>query len=308
MAMRLASNAAGEIFAGAAGRLDLQSLKQGLIREQRRLAARRFFSNRLAVSGLAITMFIVVVAIAAPLAHSDGPLLMVMSDRMLPPGGAHLFGTDTFGRDLLSRVLYGTRTSLVVGGSVCALSMGAGLLVGLYSSYYRWLDNILMRICDGLNAIPATLLAIALMAMLGGNIVNVIACMSVVFSPFVARVTRASALSVKEQTYVEAIRAHGARPWRIILMHILPNIIGPVIVQASFIFAGSILAEAMLSFLGVGIPAPAPSWGNIIFEGKAALFNAPWIVVFPGAFSALTVFGLNLLGDGLRDVIDPRTN
>jgi peptide/nickel transport system permease protein len=182
-----------------------------------------------------------------------------------------------------------------------------GLLTGLYAAYYHYLDNVLMRFCDSISAIPATLLAIALMAVLGAGAGNVVISLSIVFTPGVARIARAAALSVKERTYIEAMRAQGAPPTRILWRHIVPNILGPLIVQGSYIFASAIISEAALSFLGVGVPVPEPSWGNILYEGKGVMYTSLWTVIFPGAFTVLAVLGLNLFGDGLRDVLDPHT-
>jgi peptide/nickel transport system permease protein len=285
---------------------DLNKIKRELKREHRRLLVRRFFSNKLAASGALIVIFMVLCALLAPALRPEGPYIMTVSDRLLPPEALHPFGTDSFGRDLMARVLYGARISLLIGFSVSFIALSAGMVIGLYSAYYPSLDNVLMRVCDSFNAIPATLLAIALMAVLGANATNVIISLSVVYVPSIARIARASALSVKERTYIESMRALGARPWRIMWLHIAPNILGPIIVQASFIFANAIITEAALSFLGVGVPVPQPSLGNILYEGKTVLYKASWMVTFPGAFTAVTVLGLNMLGDGLRDLMDPR--
>jgi peptide/nickel transport system permease protein len=268
----------------------------------------KILSKPPAVAGLAILFFVLCCAILAPALCPGGPYKMALSDRLLPPGAAHPFGTDSFGRDLLARVLYGARISLSVGALVSLFTLVLGMAAGLYAAYYPWLDNILMRFCDALNAIPSTLLAIAFMAVLGPGAINVVLSLSVVYTPSIARITRASALSVKERTYIESLRAQGAGPQRIIWFHIVPNILGPVIVQGSFIFANTIITEAALSFLGVGVPAPAPSWGNILYEGKTLIYKAAWMVLFPGVFTALSVLGLHLAGDGLQDIMDPRTS
>lgn len=181
------------------------------------------------------------------------------------------------------------------------------MVIGLYSAYNRYLDHVLMRICDGLMAFPAILLAIAIMAALGPKTVNVIAALSFVMIPTVARVIRSAALVVKEQTYIEALKSQGASGIRIIWVHIAPNTISQLIIQLTYVFAISIIIEASLSFLGVGIPAPDPSWGNIIYEGKAVIYNAWWMTVFPGMFIILAVLALNLFGDGLRDLLDPHS-
>ena len=287
---------------------ELESLKRALRKEQLRLNIRKFAKNKLAVTGALLLVLMLAAALFAPLAAPQGPFEMVVANRLKPPGGEHLFGTDTFGRDLFSRVLYGARISLFIGAGVSLISFAFGLVMGLYAGYYKVMDNIIMRICDGLSAIPPILLAIAFMAVLGPSSLNVTISLAIVYTPGLARIVRSSALSVKEQTYVESMRALGASPTRIIWGHIAPNILGPVIVQASFIFANAIITEAALSFLGVGVPVPNPSWGNILYEGKTVIYNSWWMVVFPGVFTALSVLGLNLFGDGLRDILDPHTN
>jgi peptide/nickel transport system permease protein len=286
----------------------MNTLKNQLQREQRLLVLNKFLSNRLAMTGSAVLLVVIFCAFAAPLICPAGPYAMVVADRLHGPETGHPFGTDSFGRDIMARVFYGARISLSIGAVVSITTLGTGLLIGLHAAYYHSLDNILMRFCDSLSAIPGTLFAIALMAVLGAGIGNVILSLTIAYTPGIARVARAAALSVKERTYIEAMRAQGARNTRIIWLHIVPNILGPIIVQSSFIFASSIIAEAGLSFLGVGVPAPAPSWGNILQEGKSVIFSSIWMIVFPGAFTVLSVLALNLFGDGLRDVMDPNTN
>ena len=286
-----------------------RELRKRLQKEQRRLLLHKFLSNRLAMAGALITLTVVTLALLAGVICPEGPLEMSVFDRLTPPSAdGYLFGTDNLGRSVLARVLYGARISLSIGASVGLLSMILGMVLGLYASYYPALDNVIMRICDGLSAIPSTLLAIALMAMLEPNIGNLIIALTVVSTPRVARVARSSAVVVREQTYIEAMRALGASSTRIIWGHIAPNILSGVVVQSSYIFANAIITEAALSFLGVGVPAPAPSWGNILYDGKAVIHKAWWMIIFPGAFTAVTVLGLNIFGDGLRDVLDPHTN
>lgn len=287
---------------------ELNAIRKKLLKEQRQLLFRKFFHNRLAVIGSLVTFAMLFLAVAAPVLSPQGPLDMVVADRLRAPSAAHLFGTDTFGRDLFTRILYGARVSMTIGFFVGIITMAAGMLLGLLASYYKLLDEILMRICDGLNAIPSTLLAIAFMSALGASIVNVIVSLSIVSIPRMARIARSSAIVVREQTYIEAVAAAGASPLHIIFRHMAPNILSPVIVQASYVFANAIITEAALSFLGVGVPVPEPSWGNILYEGKDVIYNAWWMIVYPAVFTALTVFGLNLLGDGLRDLLDPHTS
>ena len=286
----------------------MENIKKQLMKEHRQLRIRKFCKNRMAVIGMIITLFMTVLALFAPLIATHDPLEMVVIERLKAPSAQHLFGTDTFGRDLFSRVAYGARLSMGVGLSVGVLTMVAGMIIGLYACYYKALDNILMRICDGLKAIPSILRAITMMAVIGPSTKNVIISLTLVSIPGMARIARSNALSIKQQTYIEAMRALGAKPTRIIWGHIAPNVLSPVIVQASYVFATAIITEAALSFLGAGVPAPAPSWGNILYEGKTVIYNSWWMVTFPGVFTALSVLGLNLFGDGLRDFLDPLTS
>ncbi len=284
---------------------EFEELKKRLAKEQRALRIRRFTKNKAAVFGLIVVLLVIVLAILAPVLTSYDPLALDTVNRLKPCSGEHLFGTDTMGRDVFTRVLYGARISLTVGFLVGILSGFLGMVLGLYASTNAAADNIIMRICDGLKAIPSTLLAITLMAVLGADIKNVILALTVVNVPAMARLARGRALVIREQTYIEAMRCLGASKMRIIWRHMAPNIISPIIVQVTFVFASAIITEAALSFLGAGVPAPQPSWGNILNEGKGVIYQAWWMVFFPGVFTALTVLGLNLLGDGVRDFIDP---
>ena len=290
-------------------RRQLSRVRRELLREQRTLNARRFFRNRQAVFGALVVLVMLLLAVLAPVLAPADPLAQSVANRFAKPGEAgYLLGADKLGRDLLSRILYGARVSMTVGLSVGLSSMVFGMIMGLYACYYPTLDKILMRICDGLSAIPSTLLAIALMAVLGSSIYNVITALSIVYIPRMARVSRAAALVVMEQTYIEALRSQGASSFRIIWGHIAPNILSSVVVQASYNFANSIITEAALSFLGVGVPAPQPSWGNILSEGREVITTAWWMIVYPGAATALAVMGTNIFGDGLRDILDPHSN
>jgi len=205
-------------------------------------------------------------------------------------------------------VAHGAQVSMGVGLSVAVLTAVIGMVIGLYAAYYSTLDHILMRVSDALMAFPDILLAIAIMAVLGPQPVNVVIAVTLAKIPVVARIVRSSALVIKEQTYIEAMRAQGASSWRIIWRHILPNTVSPLIVQVTYVFAIAIILEAALSFLGAGVPAPDPSWGNILYDGKIVIYNAWWMTVFPGAFIVMAVLALNLFGDGLRDLLDPHSN
>ena len=278
-----------------------------ILREQRQIRRERFFSSPGLIMGLTVFILIVMAAIIIPAVANVDPNAMAIADRLKGPSLKHPFGTDEFGRDLMIRVLYGARVSLLAGGTVALLSCALGTVIGIYASYFKILDHILMRICEGLIAIPGVLLAIALMAALGASNLNVIIALTIVYTPSVARIVRSSTLVTREQPYVEAAKVQGAGSGRILRKLILPGVISPLTVQASFIFAQAIISEASLSFLGAGIPAPAASWGNILQGSKQVLQKAPWTVIFPGLAVVLCVLSLNLLGDGLRDYLDPRT-
>ena len=267
---------------------------------------RRLWGNHLAVTGFSLVFLVFLAAILAGVLSSYDPLTMVVSDRMKSPSMTHLMGTDNFGRDIFSRVLHGARLSLEVGAAVMLLTVGAGILFGLVSGYSPRLDGPIMRVMDAMMAFPAILFGIAIMAVLGPKTVNVVIALSVVYAPRTVRIVRASVLATKQLDYVEAVRAQAAGHLRILFRHILPNCLSPLVVQATFNFAYAVLAEASLSFVGAGAPPPTPSWGNLLSEGRIYMQNAPWITIFPGLAIALTVLGLNLAGDGLRDVLDPR--
>ena len=242
---------------------NLSQMQQKMLLEQRRIKLRRLGRNRVAVIGTLIVLVMAVIAIAAPLIATHDPYAFVVADRLMPPSAQHLFGTDSMGQDVFSRVIYGTRTSMVVGLCVSLSAGFIGTLLGLYASANKVLDHILMRLCDGLKAIPSILFAICLMTMLGPDIKNVILSLAITSVPNMARIARSEALVVREQTYVEALRSTGASETRILWLHIAPNIISSIIVQMTFLFASSIIQEAALSFLGAGLPAGAPSWGRL---------------------------------------------
>jgi peptide/nickel transport system permease protein len=261
--------------------------------------------RRTTLVGATLMVAMVVIGLGAPLL-AGSPTHMDVAARLTPPNRAHWFGTDDVGRDVFSRVVYGARLSILVGAAVVVFSMVVGVLCGLLAGHYTRLDNPIMRVMDGLMAFPAIVLAIALMASLGPSVLNVVIAIGVVYSPRVARVVRGSVLVVRETAYVEAGRALGASDVTLMGRHILPNCLSPVIVQGSFVFAAAVLTEAALSFLGVGVPPYVPSWGNILSEGRLYIQQAPWLVLYPGAAIMLTIFALNLFGDGLRDLLDPK--
>ena len=273
----------------------------GRWRVGRRLARHRSF-----VVGAGLFALVVAVALGAPVLAPSAPDRMQFRLRFSPPGPGLPFGTDNFGRDLLSRVVYGARLSLEIGFGVMVMSGVAGTLIGATAGYFRQLDDGLMRVMDALMAFPAVLLAIGITAALGPSMGNAMVALSAVYTPRTARIVRASALVVREMEYVQAARATGARHGRVLLYHVLPNCLAPLVVQLTFTFAYAVLTEAILSFLGMGPQPPTPTWGNIIAEGRGYVREAPWIALFPGIAIAVTVLGLNLLGDGLRDALDPR--
>ncbi len=255
--------------------------------------------------GLMLATFLFI-AVFAPYLGTVDPTAIAPAKRTRVPSALFWFGSDMLGRDVYSRVLYGTRISLAVGFSVAILSSVVGLFIGLVSGFTRWVDAIVMRIMDGLMSIPSILLAIALMALTRGDWKNVVVAITAAEVPRVARLVRGVVLTLREQPYVEAAIASGTRTPKIIWKHILPNTLAPIIVQATFICASAMITEAILSFIGAGTPPTIPSWGNIMAEGRALWQVKPHIVFFPALFLSLTVFAVNLLGDGLRDALDPR--
>jgi peptide/nickel transport system permease protein len=267
-----------------------------------RVALRR----KVTLIGALLVALNLVVAVAAPVLARWDPQAMDVRARLSAPSAAHWLGTDDVGRDVWSRVVYGARLSMLVGGSVVILACVLGLVFGLVSGYYPLLDNVLMRVMDGLMAFPGIILAIAMMASLGPSVVNIIIALGVVYVPRVARIVRGSVLVIRETPYVEAARALGVPDASIILRHVLPNCLSPVIVQSTFIFAAAVLGEAALSFLGVGAPPYIPSWGNVLAEGRLYLQQAPWLILFPSAAIMAMILGLNVFGDGLRDLLDPK--
>ena len=264
------------------------------------------FENRTAVVGAIIVFVFFMVALATPVLAPRDPLGLNVLNKLRGPSAANPLGTDQFGRDVLSRVIYGARLSMGVGLSVGIVSVVIGLIIGLCAGFYKRVDSILMRVMDALMAFPSIILAIVLMGILGPSINNIILALTIVFVPRIARIARSSVLVVREEVYVEAARSTGASDKRLMFRHVLPNILSPLITQASYTFALAVLAEAAPSFVGVGPSPEIPSWGNMLSEGQIVVRQAPWITIFPGLAIVLVVFGANLFGDGLRDALDPR--
>ena len=256
--------------------------------------------------GLVLLGMLVLCALLAPSLAPYDPSAMRVSQRLRPPSGLHLFGTDEFGRDIFSRVLYGSRVSMLVGALSVAAACMAGTVLGICAGYFQRLDPWLVRVIDATMAFPDILLAIALIAVLGPSVGNVVAALGIVYTPRVARIVRASTLAIRELPFIEAARATGAQTPRILWLHVLPNVSSPLIVQGTFIFAYAILAEAGLSFLGVGVSPEVPSWGNIISAGQQYSDRADWIMICPGLAIVTAVFSLQMIGDGLRDLLDPK--
>jgi peptide/nickel transport system permease protein len=281
--------------------VDLQLNPRQRYRLLRKLVRHRSFRI-----GFVIIALMVLAALLAPVIAQYDPIAMRIRFRFRPPQAAFPFGTDQFGRDVFSRVVFGARLSLWIGLATALISGVFGAFLGVLSAQYRKFDAILMRVMDALMAVPAILLAIGLTAALGPHTSSVIIALSVTYIPRTARIVRGSALVTRELEFIEAAKVAGASGLRIMLRHLLPNAMGPLLVQSTFVFAYAILAEAALSFLGVGPSPPTPSWGNIISEGRDHSVEAWWIMLFPGIAISLATLGMNLLGDGLRDVLDPR--
>jgi peptide/nickel transport system permease protein len=266
----------------------------------------KLFRRKLVLAGAAILVIVTLLALFAPWITPCGPMAMKISDRMQSPRLAHWFGTDELGRDVFSRVVFGARYSLMIGAAVVLISVTGGVLLGLTAGFFRRLDGPIMRVVDAMMSFPDILLAIALVAVLGASMTNVILALAIVYTPRVARVVRASTLVVRELLFIEAARALGVSTWRILFIHILNNIASPILVQATFIFAYAVLAEAGLSFLGVGVPPELPTWGTMIASGQQFAHQAIWLVVFPGVAIVLSALSLQMVGDGFRDLLDPK--
>ena len=270
--------------------------------------------------GGAVLLVLLLVALIAPFLGTVDPTLFDAASRDLLPGQAgeittlegetvkhsFLMGSDSFGRDIYSRVVYGTRVSLIVGVATALLALAFGIVLGLSAGYLRWLDGILMRVMDGIMAIPAILIAISLVAMWKGSLLTVVIAIAIPEIPRVTRLVRSLVLTIREEPYVEAALSLGTPTWKIMFSHILPNTVAPLVVQGTYICAAGILTEAILSFLGVGLPPDIPTWGNVMAEGRAQFNEYPHNIFFPGIFLAATVLAVNILGDGLRDTLDPK--
>ena len=302
----------------AAEPVPLPALAEGAT--ARRGAAGLAVRNTSVLIGAAVLGVVVLIALLAPYLGTVDPGQIDPASRNRKPGTEtmvrnadgtqtprmHWMGTDSLGRDVYSRVLYGARVSLLIGVTVALLSSAAGLGIGLCAGYLRWLDGVLMRVMDGLMSIPAILLAIALVSLASAGLRTVIVAIIIPEVPRVVRLVRSVVLSIREEPYVEAAIALGASTPSLLARHVLPNTVAPLIVQATFVCASAILVEAILSFLGIGIPPQTPTWGNIMAEGRTLFRVFPHNILFPGAFLAVTVLAVNMLGDGLRDSLDPR--
>ncbi|MBR1177155.1 ABC transporter permease [Bradyrhizobium sp. KB893862 SZCCT0404] len=258
------------------------------------------------IAGCLVLVAVIVLAVAAPLLTKFDPIQLAPQFRLRAPTTEFWMGTDMLGRDVWTRVIYGGRVALLIGASVVVVSLAVGIGIGLLSGYFPALDKILMRIMDGVMAIPGILLAIALVSLSGTGVLTVIVAIAVPEVPRVARLVRGVALSIREEPFVEAAIGVGTPTVKVLWRHILPNTLAPIIVQGTYIFAAAMLTEATLSFIGAGPPAEVPTWGNVIADGRAVFQRAPWIILYPGFFLAATILSVNVLGDHLRDTLDPR--
>jgi peptide/nickel transport system permease protein len=263
-------------------------------------------TRKIALAGLAFLALLLLLAIFAPLVATHNPLDIDPVERLQSPNRNHFLGTDNFGRDIWSRIVYGARTSIVSSLGVVLFSMTLGILIGLIAGYFKRLNAPFMRIIDVMMAFPSLLLALVLMTIFGRGMVNVILAVGITYLTRTTRIVYGMTLKLKEEVFIEAFRAAGASDFRLLLRHIFPNLTSPVIVQGTFTFAFSLLDMASLDFLGLGLPPEIPSWGNMLTEGSIYLVRAPWMLIFPGIFIVLTVLSFNLVGDVLRDQVDPR--
>lgn len=263
------------------------------------------FRNGSVLLGGGVLLVLLLIAAFAPLLTSVDPSQLSPRLRLRPPAGGLLMGTDALGRDVWSRVLYGARVSLLISMTVSVASLVVGAMLGMCAGYLRWVDGLIMRVMDGIMAIPGIMFAIALISISGATVTSVVLAISIPEIPRVARLLRGVVLTIREEAFVEASVGLGSRTAAVLWRHILPNTVAPLIVQGTYIFGAAMLAEATLSFLGAGLPPEIPSWGNVISEGRTVFLRAPWTILFPGACLALAVLAVNLLGDGLRDALDP---
>ena len=290
------------------GKVDQATLDHLELETQKTLVVRlRDFARRhpTVVASTAVLLILVILTVASPYLSSD-PLDISPRNRLKTPSAEHWFGTDNLGRDIYSRTLHGGRVSLTVGLGVGLLATFFGLMVGLVSGYSRPVDAVIMRIMDGLMAIPEILLAITFVAITSASIQNVIMAITIPEVPRVARLVRSVVLMIREQPYVEAAVSIGTGLPKMLLRHVLPNTVAPLLVQGTYVFASAVITEALLGFVGAGTPPEIPSWGNIMAEGRIYFQMAPWIIFFPGTFLTFAVLAVNVLGDGLRDMLDPR--
>ncbi len=284
------------------------------VKQQSTTAARwsafykKLAKNKAAMAGAIIVFIFIILAILAPYIAPYDPIHIEMSKKLQTPSAEHWLGTDDKGRDILSRLLFGSRISLTVGILSTILGAFVGIILGVVSGYYgRWVDSLIMRICDVLLAFPGILLALAIVSVLGASTTNVIIAVAFFAVPTFARIVRGSTLSVKKLEYIDAIKAMGANDMRIIFKHILPNIVSPIIVQATLYIASAIITASALSFLGMGTQPPTPEWGTMLSQGRSYIAQAPHLTLFPGLVILLVVIGFNLFGDGLRDALDPKS-
>ncbi|RXJ00707.1 ABC transporter permease [Anaerobacillus alkaliphilus] len=269
---------------------------------------KKLAKNKAAMAGAFIVFIFIALAVFAPFIAPHDPLDIQMAKKLQTPSAEHWLGTDDKGRDILSRILYGARISLTVGIVSTVIGAFVGVILGIVAGYYgRWIDSFIMRVCDVLLAFPGILLALAIVTVLGASTINVILAVAFFAIPSFARIVRGSTLSVKKLEYIDAIRAMGSSDFRIIFKHILPNIVSPIIVQATLYIASAIITASALSFLGMGTQPPTPEWGMMLSQGRSYIAQAPHLTLFPGLVILLVVIGFNLFGDGLRDALDPKS-
>jgi peptide/nickel transport system permease protein len=298
---------------GHKGQINMRDMKESAVKDEEKILRsslliwRGFRRDKAAIVGSLMVLFILTIAVFCPLLVPHDPLKTSPKDQLRPPSGEFRLGTDRFGRDQLSRLMYGTRTSMLISFGSVGIALLVGVFVGLVSGYYgRLLDSIIMRLLDVMFAFPAFLLALVVVAIAGPSIINLLFTIGFIFSAQVARVTRGTVLSVKEKEFVEGVRSVGARDASIMFYFILPNVMAPVIIQATFFLSLAIQTEAALSFLGLGTQPPTPSWGLMLNESQRFMELAPWLAIFPGLAIIFGVLAFNLVGDGLRNALDPR--